>query len=383
MKRKGFTLIELLAVILILGIIALIAIPVTTKMIEQSKLSGFETTVNNVVIAAEDNCRMQLLNGETITNEYTFTDAGVTPSLELKGNLPNEGNIFVDSNCNSFVSVSNENFSATKKVDTDKIKVTKGNVIYDTFSNGDIVYFNPETATECTVTDYTTNVISSKTENISGCMKWYAFGDAGSSSKFINLLLDHNTTAITPWNTSGINSDGPTKVLEELTSDTKKWSTILNVPIEYNITQKSNNGSSTYTLDYSGYKARLISGNEIAAITGNSVWSQSDLASNIFYLENNAKTALATCSSGNITNCKVGWLSDRTSPFCATYGCANNALFPPMTFGYWTSSALASSADSAYDITISNAAMLVYSNTTSATSFGVRPVITVLKNMLS
>ena len=34
--KKGFTLIELLAVILILGIIALIAIPTVTNMIEEA-----------------------------------------------------------------------------------------------------------------------------------------------------------------------------------------------------------------------------------------------------------------------------------------------------------------------------------------------------------
>ncbi|HPF83205.1 MAG TPA: prepilin-type N-terminal cleavage/methylation domain-containing protein, partial [Bacilli bacterium] len=34
MNKKGFTLIELLAVILVLGVIALIAIPIVTNMIE-------------------------------------------------------------------------------------------------------------------------------------------------------------------------------------------------------------------------------------------------------------------------------------------------------------------------------------------------------------
>ena len=37
MKNKGFTLIELLAVIILLGIIALIAIPIVNKMIKESK----------------------------------------------------------------------------------------------------------------------------------------------------------------------------------------------------------------------------------------------------------------------------------------------------------------------------------------------------------
>ncbi|MEG1146151.1 MAG: prepilin-type N-terminal cleavage/methylation domain-containing protein, partial [Bacilli bacterium] len=38
MKKNAFTLIELLAVILILGIIALIAIPTITKILDESKM---------------------------------------------------------------------------------------------------------------------------------------------------------------------------------------------------------------------------------------------------------------------------------------------------------------------------------------------------------
>lgn len=45
-NRKGFTLIELLAVILILGIIALIAIPTVNSVIQQSRLGAWESTGN-------------------------------------------------------------------------------------------------------------------------------------------------------------------------------------------------------------------------------------------------------------------------------------------------------------------------------------------------
>ncbi|MEG2250745.1 MAG: prepilin-type N-terminal cleavage/methylation domain-containing protein, partial [Bacilli bacterium] len=40
MKKNAFTLIELLAVILILGIIALIAIPTITKILDESKMGA-------------------------------------------------------------------------------------------------------------------------------------------------------------------------------------------------------------------------------------------------------------------------------------------------------------------------------------------------------
>ena len=53
MKSKGFTLIELLAVIIILGILMLIAIPSVTNYINNSKKSTYVTTINQLVKGVE------------------------------------------------------------------------------------------------------------------------------------------------------------------------------------------------------------------------------------------------------------------------------------------------------------------------------------------
>ena len=51
MNKKGFTLIELLAVIIILGVLLLIAVPSISKYIEQSKQDAYVTNVKNFVDA--------------------------------------------------------------------------------------------------------------------------------------------------------------------------------------------------------------------------------------------------------------------------------------------------------------------------------------------
>ena len=51
--KKGFTLVELLAVIAVLGTLAIIAFPIVTKQITNSKENSYKTQVNIIVNAAK------------------------------------------------------------------------------------------------------------------------------------------------------------------------------------------------------------------------------------------------------------------------------------------------------------------------------------------
>ena len=75
-NKKGFTLIELLAVILILGVIALIAVPTVTDLINESKVGAESSTANQLVVSAETyGALCQLRQDETcITDFTTLTD---------------------------------------------------------------------------------------------------------------------------------------------------------------------------------------------------------------------------------------------------------------------------------------------------------------------
>ena len=105
MKKKGFTLIELLAVIIILAIIALIATPIVMNIIERSRKGAAERSAENYLSAVETEVMSLRANG-TILSDGTYTinedgdvclNSGCTEkiTIEMSGTKPSSGTVAI------------------------------------------------------------------------------------------------------------------------------------------------------------------------------------------------------------------------------------------------------------------------------------------------
>lgn len=106
LNKKGFTLVELLAVIVVLGIIALIGYGAISETIVNTRIASAQATAINFEAAAKTYCstKMMLDNGEMSTsatvNEIDFDDNETLEVAEIPPTTGEDGtSITFSNNC--------------------------------------------------------------------------------------------------------------------------------------------------------------------------------------------------------------------------------------------------------------------------------------------
>ena len=343
MKKKGFTLIELLAVIVVLAVIALIATPIVLNLVKTAKIGSAEQSVTGYVKAVENTIIKDMINNKEVsdgTYKYDSIEADISGKRPTSGKYTvkngkvESGNFCVDG---YYIEYKNGQSKYNKDKECGDVGPTKVEPT-STDTHKGIVYLNPTNLEKsCNASN-----IKSETGTKTGCMKWYIYSEDDNS---YTMILDHNTTAVVEYNSTGSNSEMK-EVKTALESDTSTWDKSLN--------------------------ARLITANEVAKITGNTSFDEkTSTIDKSFYLDSNNQTQVANSTNKS----KYAWLYDYTRD-CKENGCN---IEDSSTYGYWTSTPVAGRTKYAWSVFRSG--YLDFTSTNYNAHSGLRPVITVSKDI--
>ena len=241
---------------------------------------------------------------------------------------------------------SNENFKVDNVEDAiEELYQKQVGPTYVVLNTGEthkgIVYLDP---TDLTKKCIASNSVST-TETKTGCMKWYVFIDDANKNEY-TMILDHNTTATTNWNSNNDNTD-PSEINAE----------VLKLVSDY------------------GWKItpRLITAQEIADIA-NVSWS----GNTTYRLGTGTDVDYSKMTSEQqVKQRSYHWLFDYTKN-CTNYG---GSVADPSTAGYWTSTPVSAYPTRTY--LMSYEARLDHGNTNGVNgNYGIRPVITISKSII-
>lgn len=273
MKKRGFTLIELLAVIVVLGLIALVVFPNVNKTIKNSKEKLYDQQVSLI----EDNARRWGINHANLLPDngvyFLALNELVTEGYISQKEIKDPRN---DSTMNGCIVIRYDRDYSQYKYEyaTTTCEETKLAIVYNV---GDEVTFNPG----------------------DGIRTWNVIKDDGDT---VTLMMNENLGDTVAWQSSGANADGPVTALETLNERTSAWT---NVDAISSYEYVNNAGGSTYTYGYekltitngtavvtkqdavtqveiSGTsRARLITGWEAATIMNDNAWAPNKYTGNI------------------------------------------------------------------------------------------------------
>lgn len=123
--KKGFTLIELLAVIVVLGVIALIAMPQILNVVEDSRKGSFKDSASGLLEAAE--LYYTQYAGQEM--ELDLSDKSIVKELNFKGTPPDGGILYINKEGEMAIKMYNSKYCAYKKLSDDMVSVEEGNCL--------------------------------------------------------------------------------------------------------------------------------------------------------------------------------------------------------------------------------------------------------------
>ena len=371
--KKGFTLIELLAVIVILAIISLIAVPIVINIINDSKKSSEEQSVELYMDSVKkaiarkqlentsfnpDKCDI-LENGNILCNniEVTIDIEGMKPNkgiIEIKDNKLTYKNLLLNKKWYNKLAISTQDNNNNGKPDIGDKYTYKANDT-DIF-NFYVLSFND---------DDTVNLIMDRNICNDGTINY--------TSK--------NNYCTYAWN-SGNNTYGPATAMQELYNATKDWNNVPDIIINY--IDESNKDSDT-----NGYNSITTDVNtNITTIIGKPTSKVTKLGTS----EKPLKARLPKVKETTDVGCKASsngvgacpaWLVINLKYYQTTedkYSVNKDIEEIQNISGYWL---MASHPGvTYYSRRILNNGYLGCTGTNFSNSDGVRPVITVPKDYL-
>ena len=309
MKKKGFTLIELLAVIVILGIITVIAVPKVLDIINKSRESATSSSIKLVKDAIKTQVASSDLTGPVFTKEtdgcyiFNFDDqtTGNAKILEIRNKDKVSGSIKYCNNTFSDDTLKFDGNSISKDEPKGKIICKRATTLH---TNGTHIFGNKGTsgifssgdAFDCDVNGDGT--YDASTERFYYVSDYYntntkTFEDDTAVLIYYNNVSNGNpnNNDLYAYDSSGENWHGPRTAIAQLPTSSQ-WNNIsLKNTARAILNENKENTTSEKTLpsnfDYASYSSRLLTVQEVnKACNTSGVWNNGKLDNCTYLLEN-------------------------------------------------------------------------------------------------